>query len=170
VSGDVHVHMNYGGAYRNAPAHLVFQASAENLPIVQDLVVNKNKRIPDIVYFRQRRTPLQPRAICASWAEFHTSYWGHLGLSSFDQKFSASDYVAYAIQRRQLFPRTRACDLAHEQQGLVGYGSSLRYVPDPAKDALTTNCGGCGPGAKLTTSKCSGFADHNRRRRSGISC
>ena len=29
VSGDVHVHMNYGGAYRNTPSHLVFQAAAE---------------------------------------------------------------------------------------------------------------------------------------------
>ena len=29
VSGDVHVHMNYGGTYRNTPAHLVEQASAE---------------------------------------------------------------------------------------------------------------------------------------------
>ena len=31
VSGDVHVHMNYGGAYRNTPNHLVAQAAAENL-------------------------------------------------------------------------------------------------------------------------------------------
>src|SRR4029079_18925356 len=33
VSGDVHVHMNYGGAYRNTPRHLVEQAAAENLPM-----------------------------------------------------------------------------------------------------------------------------------------
>jgi TolB protein len=41
VSGDVHVHMNYGGTYRNTPAHLVEQATAENLGVVEDLVVNK---------------------------------------------------------------------------------------------------------------------------------
>src|SRR6266702_5639489 len=40
VSGDVHVHMNYGGAYRNTPKHLEEQATAENLSIVEDLVVN----------------------------------------------------------------------------------------------------------------------------------
>jgi TolB protein len=31
VSGDVHVHMNYAGTYRNTPAHLIEQAAAENL-------------------------------------------------------------------------------------------------------------------------------------------
>jgi TolB protein len=31
VSADVHVHMNYGGEYRNTPAHLVMQAQAEIL-------------------------------------------------------------------------------------------------------------------------------------------
>ena len=39
VSGDVHVHMNYGGAYRDTPERLVAQAAAENLSIVEDLVV-----------------------------------------------------------------------------------------------------------------------------------
>ena len=51
VSADLHVHMNYGGAYRNTPKHLVEQAAAENLPIVEDLVVNKEQRIPDMAYF-----------------------------------------------------------------------------------------------------------------------
>jgi len=35
VSADVHVHMNYGGHYRNTPAHLVLQAQAEDLDIVE---------------------------------------------------------------------------------------------------------------------------------------
>ena len=30
-SGDLHVHMNYGGAYRNTPRRLAFQAKAEDL-------------------------------------------------------------------------------------------------------------------------------------------
>src|ERR1700731_2178228 len=51
VSGDVHTHMNYAGTYRNTPTHLVEQAAAENLSIVEDLVVNKEQRIPDIAYF-----------------------------------------------------------------------------------------------------------------------
>ncbi|HEY8671881.1 MAG TPA: hypothetical protein VIL63_13640, partial [Terriglobales bacterium] len=52
VSGDVHLHMNYGGTYRNTPQHLVEQGEAENLQVVEDLVVNKEQRIPDIAYFR----------------------------------------------------------------------------------------------------------------------
>jgi hypothetical protein len=43
--------MNYGGTYRNTPKNLVAQAAAENLSIVEDLIVNKEQRIPDIAYF-----------------------------------------------------------------------------------------------------------------------
>ena len=46
VSSDLHVHMNYGGTYRNAPAHLLEQAEAENLSIVNNLIVNKEQKIP----------------------------------------------------------------------------------------------------------------------------
>src|SRR5258708_29471186 len=51
VSGEVHTHMSYAGTYRNTPAHLVDQADAENLAIVENLIVNKEQRIPDIAYF-----------------------------------------------------------------------------------------------------------------------
>jgi len=40
-SGDLHVHMNYGGAYRNDPSNLAFQAHAEDLHVVENLIVNK---------------------------------------------------------------------------------------------------------------------------------
>src|SRR6185436_14047831 len=50
--GDLHVHMNYGGHYRNTPAHLARQARAEGLHVVENLVVNKEQRIPDIAYWR----------------------------------------------------------------------------------------------------------------------
>ena len=54
--------MNYGGAYRNTPAHLVAQQSAENLFLVENLVVNKEQRIPDIAYFRTTPDPASTRA------------------------------------------------------------------------------------------------------------
>ncbi len=38
-SGDLHVHMNYGGAYRNTPSRLAFQARAEDLDVVENLIV-----------------------------------------------------------------------------------------------------------------------------------
>ncbi|MFZ9449785.1 MAG: hypothetical protein ACO3CC_16645, partial [Alphaproteobacteria bacterium] len=34
---DLHVHMNYGGAYRNDPKGLLFQAEAEGLNLVENL-------------------------------------------------------------------------------------------------------------------------------------
>ena len=40
------MHMNYGGHYRNTPADLAFQAQAEDLDVVHDLIVNKEERIP----------------------------------------------------------------------------------------------------------------------------
>ena len=46
--GDVHVHMNYGGAYRNTAQHLAQQARAEGLHVVENLTVNKEQRVPDI--------------------------------------------------------------------------------------------------------------------------
>jgi hypothetical protein len=140
VSGDVHVHMNYGGAYRNAPSHLVFQAAAENLPIVQDLVVNKEQRIPDISYFRTTPDPASTAGnLLLHGQEFHTSYWGHLGLLHLTQNFLIPDYAAYAnTAAASLYPTNAAiADLAREQQGVVGYVHPFDTYPDPAKEKLT---------------------------------
>ena len=35
VSGDVHVHMNYGGAYRNTPQNLIAQAAAAIIVVAE---------------------------------------------------------------------------------------------------------------------------------------
>jgi TolB protein len=140
VSGDVHVHMNYGGAYRNVPAHLVFQAAAENLPIVQDLVVNKEQRIPDIAYFRATPDPASTaNNLLLHGQEFHTSYWGHLGLLHLTRNFLIPDYAAYAnTAAASLYPTNAAiADLAHDQQGVVGYVHPFDTYPDPAKEKLT---------------------------------
>ena len=56
-SADLHVHMNYGGHYRNTPENLARQARAEDLDVVYDLIVNKEERVPDIGYFRPDPDP-----------------------------------------------------------------------------------------------------------------
>ena len=56
-------HMNYGGHYRNTPAYLAFQAKAEGLHLVENLVVNKEQRIPDIDAFRTTPDPVSSRAV-----------------------------------------------------------------------------------------------------------
>ena len=163
VSGDVHVHMNYGGAYRNAPAHLVFQASAENLPIVQDLVVNKEQRIPDIAYFRTTPDPASTSSnLLLHGQEFHTSYWGHLGLLHLTRNFLLPDYVAYAnTAAASLFPTNASiADLAHEQQGLVGYVHPFDTYPDPSKDTLTNELPVDVALGKVDYIEVLGFADH----------
>jgi TolB protein len=142
VSGDVHVHMNYGGAYRNTPSHLVTQAAAESLQIVEDLVVNKEQRIPDIAYFSTKPDPASTAtSLLLHGQEFHTSYWGHLGLLNLTQNFLLPGYAAYPnTAAASLFPaNANVADMAHAQQGLVGYVHPYDSVPDPAKDASVSH-------------------------------
>jgi TolB protein len=142
VSGDVHVHMNYGGAYRNTPKHLVAQAAAEDLSIVEDLIVNKEQRIPDIAYFSTKPDPASTASTLLLHAqEFHTSYWGHLGLLNLTQHFLIPGYAAYPnTAAASLFPTNAAvADMAHAQHAVVGYVHPYDTFPDPAKDATLTH-------------------------------
>jgi len=142
VSGDVHVHMNYGGAYRNTPAHLVAQAAAENLPIVENLIVNKEQRIPDISYFSTKPDPASTATnLLLHGQEFHTSYWGHVGLLNLTRNFLIPGYAAYpGTAAASLLPtNANVADMAHEQHALVGYVHPFDTVPDPAKDTSLTD-------------------------------
>jgi TolB protein len=142
VSGDVHVHMNYAGEYRNTPKHLVAQAAAENLSIVEDLVVNKEQRIPDIAYFSPKPDPASTDTnLLLHGQEYHTSYWGHLGLLNLTHNFLLPGYVAYTdTAAASLFPaNANVADLAHAQNALVGYVHPFDTYPDPAKDASLTD-------------------------------
>jgi hypothetical protein len=141
ASADLHVHMNYGGAYRNTPANLVAQQSAENLFLVENLVVNKEQRIPDIAYFQ---TAPDPASTPGHWLlhgqEFHTSYWGHLGLLNLTHNLLLPDYASYGnTAAASLFPTNAViADLAHQQQALVGYAHPFDIVVDPASDPTLT--------------------------------
>ncbi len=123
-SGDVHVHMNYGGSYRNTPAHLVQQAAAEDLNFVYNLIVNKEQRIPDVNYFSpipdQTSTP---EVTLLHAQEFHTSFWGHLGLLGLSEHLILPGYSGYPETGvSSLFPHNSfIADRAHDQGGLVGY-------------------------------------------------
>ena len=164
VSGDVHVHMNYAGTYRNTPAHLVEQAAAENLAIVEDLVVNKEQRIPDMAYF----SPQLDRASTADHLllhgqEFHTSYWGHLGLLNLTHNFILPGYAAYPnTAAASLYPaNANVADMAHEQGALVGYVHPFDSFPDPAKDdALTAELPADVALGKVDYIEVVGFSDH----------
>lgn len=168
VSGDVHVHMNYGGAYRNTPSHLVFQAAAENLPIVQDLVVNKEQRIPDIAYFQTAPDSASTaNNLLLHGQEFHTSHWGHLGLLHLTRNFLIPDYAAYTnTAAASLYPTNATiADLAHEQGGLVGYVHPFDTYPDPAKETLSDELPVDVALGKVDYIEVLGFSDHKSTAR-----
>ena len=134
-SGDVHVHMNYGGAYRNTPAHLAFQARAEDLHVVENLIVNKEQRIPDIAYFRTDADPVSsPTFLLRHAQEFHTSVWGHLGILGLTSHYLLPEYAGYPNTAAASLAMTNAvvADLAHAQGALVGYVHPFDTKPDPA--------------------------------------
>ena len=142
LSGDLHVHMNYGGTYRNTPARLVAQEAAENLFLIENLIVNKEQRVPDIAYFR---TTPDPASTHDHWLvhaqEFHTPYWGHLGLLNLSRNYLLPDYAAYGNTAAASLVPTNAtvADLAHQQHALVGYVHPFDIVVDPTTDPTLTH-------------------------------
>lgn len=141
-SGDLHVHMNYGGTYRNTPERLLRQAQAEDLDMVYNLIVNKEQRIPDIAYF-------SPRPDAASTAttlllhgqEFHTSLWGHLGLLGLASHYLVPDYAAYPVTAAASPApgNSEVADNARSQGAITGYVHPFDLLPDPALDASLAN-------------------------------
>jgi hypothetical protein len=123
-SGDVHVHMNYGGVYRMTPEKLAKQADAEDLDLVFNLIVNKEQRIPDIDYFTPE--PFSPEGSSATILhaqEYHTSLWGHMGLLGLKDHYLLGDYSAYPKTALHSFhpDNSTVSDLARAQGALVGY-------------------------------------------------
>ena len=138
-SGDLHVHMNYGGAYRNTPAHLAFQARAEDLHLVENLIVNKEQRIPDIASFRSGPDPVSTRGfLLLHGQEYHTSYWGHIALLGLTDHYLLPEYAGYPnTAAASLAPsNAEVADLAHAQAALVGYVHPFDVAPDPADTTI----------------------------------
>jgi len=134
LSGDLHVHMNYGGAYRNDPERLAFQAAAEDLHLVENLIVNKEQRVPDIAYFDGSPDHFPDENVVIDHAqEFHTSVWGHLGLLGLRENILIPGYAAYAnTAAASLYPPNAVIfDLAHAQGGVAGYVHPFDTEPDP---------------------------------------
>ena len=139
LSADLHVHMNYGGHYRNDPRRLAAQARAEDLDVVENLIVNKEERIPDVGYFGAPGEGTPPGIAHAQ--EYHTSFWGHLGLLNLRDHYLTPDFTAYRHSAMASpYPHNGViADLAHAQGGVVGYVHPFDTVPDPAGDAVLTH-------------------------------
>ena len=141
-SGDLHVHMNYGGHYRNTPDRLAAQAHSEDLNLVYNLVVNKEQRVPDVASFRTDVDPASDATtMILHGQEFHSSYWGHIGLLNLTDHLLFPGYTAYPFTAvASPFPDNgMVADLAHQQRALVGYVHPFDEDVDPVKDAPLTN-------------------------------
>jgi TolB protein len=135
-SGDLHVHMNYGGAYRATPATLRSQAEAEDLHAVFNLIVNKEQRIPDIGSFTGKLDPVSTAStLIRHDEEFHTSWWGHTSLLGLTDHVLLPIYAGYVnTAAASLHPSSVAVsDLARAQGALVGYVHPFDSVPDPTR-------------------------------------
>jgi Tol biopolymer transport system component len=165
VSADVHVHMNYGGVYRNTPAHLVLQAEAENLNLVESLIVNKEQRFPDIAFNGLHEDAAsQPDAVIVHGQEFHTSYWGHLGLLNIDGVILPG-YAGYPqTAASSLYPMNAdVADIAHARGAVVGYVHPFDDDPLPAalpRQALTNELPIDVALGKVDYMEILGFSDH----------
>ena len=133
--GDLHVHMNYGGHYRNTPANLKRQALAEGLHLVENLIVNKEQRIPDLAYWRPGVDPVSSRDfILAHAEEYHTSFWGHSALLGLSEYFVLPNYAGYVnTGAASLVPMNLdVFDLARAQGAIAGYVHPFDSRPDPS--------------------------------------
>ncbi|MDH5345706.1 MAG: CehA/McbA family metallohydrolase, partial [Gammaproteobacteria bacterium] len=143
ISGDVHVHMNYGGTYRNTPVTLARQARAEDLDVVWNLIVNKEQRIPDIAYFSPMPDPASDAGTLIVHAqEYHTSYWGHMWVIGLESHLLVPDYSAYPeTAAASIYPDNATVSrLAHKQGAAVGYVHPFEPPPpDPAGNGPLTN-------------------------------
>lgn len=163
LSADLHVHMNYGGHYRNWPGNLARQARAENLDVVENLIVNKEERYPDIAHFGTDTEPEAGSPRIAHGQEYHTSFWGHLGLLNLGDHFLTPGFASYRhTALASPYPHNGViADLAHAQGALVGYVHPFDWVPDPAKEpVLSHQLPADVAKGKVDYIEIVGFADH----------
>lgn len=166
TSGDLHVHMNYGGSYRATPTTLALQARAEGLSVVENLIVNKESRIPDVGYFSGRPDPVSSDSfLLVHDQEFHTSYWGHTGVLGLTRNLLLPDYAGYVNTAvASLYPDNAAVsDLARDQDALYGYVHPFDEIPDPARRdvPVTTELPVDVALGKVDYYEVMGFSDHH---------
>jgi Tol biopolymer transport system component len=131
VSNDLHVHMNYGGTYKNGYEGLRDQAEGEGLDIVNNLIVNKEQRFPDLDSTGNGGGDYE--VLIETGQEFHTSYWGHRGLLHMQGDLILPGYAGYPnTAAASLYPMNAdVYDMAHARGALVGAVHPFDEIPDP---------------------------------------
>jgi TolB protein len=166
VSGDLHVHMNYGGTYRNSAPGLRTQGQAEGIAIINELIVNKEQRFPDIEFAPEEWANLSdPDVSIVRGQEYHTSYWGHRGVLDLKAGLLLPGYAGYPnTAAASLYPMNAdVYDMAHAQGAVVGAVHPFDEVPEPfAKPAqkITDELPVDVALGKLDYMEIVGFSDH----------
>jgi hypothetical protein len=158
--------MNYGGAYQDITARLSEQAKAEDLRVVNNLVVNKEQRYPDITSVGENQETFAPGSVAiVSGQEFHTSYWGHRGLVGLRGSLLLPGYAGYPnTAAASLYPMNAdVYDLAHLQGALVGAVHPFDAEPNPfanPPERITDELPVDAALGKLDYMEIVGFSDH----------
>jgi TolB protein len=166
VGGDLHVHMNYGGAYLNDTDGLRALAASEGLDIVNNLIVNKEQRIPDIKYNGHGLDPRpDDEVLVYHGQEFHTSYWGHRGVLGIKDHILLPGYAGYPnTAAASLYPMNAdVYDMAHAQGALVGAVHPFDAEPNPfasPPEKVTDELPADVALGKLDYMEIVGFSDH----------
>lgn len=122
--GNNHFHMNYAGVYFNTPRRLLDQAGAEDIHVLNNLICNKEQRLPDVAHFRGAPDPASgPDRILYHNQEYHPPFWGHSVFLNLKQHLIIPDYVGYQNTIvASLYPtNTTAFQAAQAQGALAGY-------------------------------------------------
>jgi TolB protein len=108
------------------------------------LIVNKEQRFPDIAYNgKQLDEASNADTLVVHGQEFHTSYWGHLGLLNLGGGVLLPGYAGYPnTAAASLYPMNAdVADMAHARGALVGYVHPFDEDPQPLvnPDKANTN-------------------------------
>jgi Tol biopolymer transport system component len=139
--GDNHFHMNYAGVYFNTPERLMKVAEAEDLSVLNNLICNKEQRIPDISHFQDRPDPVSTsQRILNHSQEYHPPFWGHAVFLNIKDHVIIPEYVGYpnTIVESLYPPNTVPFRVAREQGGLAGYahGAGAHFPVDLALETV----------------------------------
>jgi len=138
---------------------------------VNSLLVNKEQRFPDIAYNgMQRDSASKPDALIVHGQEYHTSYWGHLGLLDIAGGVILPGYVGYPnTAASSLYPMNAdVADIAHSRGALVGYVHPFDDYPEPISkphEILTTELPVDVALGKVDYMEILGFSDHRSTAR-----
>ena len=137
-SGSTHVHMNYGGNYRNTLENLMFMSRAEGQDILNELVANKDNRILDWMYFEpgggaHSIGKTDPNMLVLVGEEYRPPFYGHvfyLGLRDHLISPFTTGYEGTGIE--SLYPsNTDMFRKARSQGAVTGYVHPWPNDTDP---------------------------------------